>query len=144
MNSRRIPSVKDAMTPFPHHIDVDQGIAGARRMMTEHRIRHLPVKDGNELVGIVTDRDLHVAALVAGGADEETGVNLRDLCDKQPHSVDLHASLDQVVLEMAERKIACVLVIRDERLAGILTTSDVCHLYGKLLRELAPPSDEPA
>lgn len=142
MSSRRIPAVKDAMTPFPHHIDVEQGIEGARRMMSEHRIRHLPVKDGQELIGIVTDRDLHVAALVQGG--QESGIDLRDLCDKDPHIVDLHAPLDQVVLEMFERKRACVLVIRDDRLAGILTTSDVCRLYGNLLRELAPPSDEPA
>jgi acetoin utilization protein AcuB len=144
MSKQRIPTVKEAMTPFPHQIEVGQGTEGARRMMVEHRIKHLPVRDGSKLLGIVTDRDLDVALTVLGGAGREGEALLRELCKEAPHVVDLHEPLDQVVLHMAEKKLAAVLVFRDDRLAGILTVSDVCRMYGELLRELAPPEDEPA
>ena len=58
--------------------------------------------------------------------------------------VDLHTRLDQVVIEMAKRRVGSALVVRDGRLAGILTATDVCRLYGELLTQLAPPVDEPA
>lgn len=144
MATRRIPTVKEAMTPFPHQIDVQQGMEAARKMMIEHRITHLPVKDGGKLIGIVTDRDLEVAALASGKRAAEGSKLLRELCQDEPHAVDLHTPLDQVVREMGARRLGSVLVTKDERLAGILTTSEICRRYGELLRELAPPDDEPA
>ena len=52
--------------------------------------------------------------------------------------------MDVVVAEMAKRRVATALVVRDGRLAGILTATDVCRLYGELLVSLAPPDDQPA
>ena len=36
-------------------------LALAQRLMHDHRIRHLPVVQGSQLVGLVTDRDLRQA-----------------------------------------------------------------------------------
>jgi CBS-domain-containing membrane protein len=43
------------MRPFPSTVPVDD--LTARAVMVEHEIRHLPVKDGSSLVGILTDRN---------------------------------------------------------------------------------------
>ncbi|MGO9004892.1 MAG: CBS domain-containing protein [Beijerinckiaceae bacterium] len=40
-----------------------ESMAAAEKLMSEHRIRHLPVVDGAELVGIVAMRDAIVARL---------------------------------------------------------------------------------
>ena len=42
------------MTPFPHFADAEQSVSAAREQMTAHGVRHLPVKDGGELTGIVS------------------------------------------------------------------------------------------
>ena len=48
------------MTRSPHTIGVDRTLAQAHRVMREHRIRHLPVMAGGKLIGIVSERDLHL------------------------------------------------------------------------------------
>jgi acetoin utilization protein AcuB len=52
--------VRDLMTKDPLVVSVDTPVAEARRMMTERRIRHLLVADGERLAGIVTDRDIRL------------------------------------------------------------------------------------
>ena len=53
-----IPSIGSVMTPFPCVVQVNDSVLAARALMVEHEVRHLPVKDGSTLVGVLTDRDL--------------------------------------------------------------------------------------
>ena len=46
------------MTPFPYFVDIEDSVLQARALMVRHRVRHLPVKDQNVLVGVLTDRDI--------------------------------------------------------------------------------------
>jgi CBS domain-containing protein len=46
-------TVRGFMTIAPHTIAIDRTIAVAQAIMLEHRIRHLPVLDGERLAGIV-------------------------------------------------------------------------------------------
>ena len=59
------------MTPSPLTIGRDQTLATAHDLMRKHDIRHLPVLDGGVLVGIVTDRDLHLVESLAGTDPED-------------------------------------------------------------------------
>jgi acetoin utilization protein AcuB len=136
----RIQQVKDVMTPFPHFVDVDQSVSAAREQMVQHGVGHLPVKEDGELTGIVSERDLSLAAALS----KIDGVSLAEIYQRELYVVDLHTRMDVVVAEMAKRRVATALVIRDGRLAGILTATDVCRLYGELLVSLAPPDDQPA
>lgn len=144
MPPKRVALVKDAMTAFPHFIEVHEDSVAARRIMLEYGIRHLPVKDDGKLIGVVTERDLEVAELVGKSQEPARAIPVRELCSLELYVVELHARMDVVLTEMARRKVGSALVVKDGRLAGILTTSDVCRLYGELLRELSPPADEPA
>ena len=46
------------MTPFPYSVDINAPIEEAREFMRQRQIRHLPVTDGQKLVGVLTDRDI--------------------------------------------------------------------------------------
>src|SRR6478609_1709409 len=59
-------AVKDVMTSQPHTIGRNQTLALAHRMMREHGIRHLPVLEHGELVGMLTQRDLYFLETIAG------------------------------------------------------------------------------
>ena len=50
--------VADAMTRNVVTCAPEDSIAGLMALMTEHRFRHVPVKDGDRLVGIVTLGDV--------------------------------------------------------------------------------------
>src|SRR5262245_50300428 len=50
--------VRDWMTTLLVTVRVDAPVAEAQHLMRHRRIRHLPVVDGERLVGIITDRDV--------------------------------------------------------------------------------------
>jgi acetoin utilization protein AcuB len=54
--------VGNYMTPEPLTVDEDESMGDALVVMRRQQIRHLPVVNGNNLVGIVTDRDLRRAS----------------------------------------------------------------------------------
>jgi acetoin utilization protein AcuB len=138
---KRMPLIKSVMTPFPHSVDVDAPLADAQAFMREHRIRHLPVTENHELVGILTDRDikLYLGPDLAYPKAAETRV--RDVYLDNPYIVDLNERLDVVLQNMADRHIGSVLVTRNGRLAGVFTVTDVCRSFAEFLRDSYRPAD---
>jgi acetoin utilization protein AcuB len=124
---RRIPKIKTVMTPFPYSIAASASLEEAEVMMRHHGIRHLPVCEGHALIGILADHDLRVRhrdmAVVA------------DVCSRDPYVVELDTPLDVVAEQMGKRLAPAVLVVRTEKLVGILTVTDVCRLLAEVLRE---------
>ena len=55
-----MPTVKKAMKAFPYSIDAEASIPEAREMMQGHDIRHLPVTHNHEIIGMLSERDIHV------------------------------------------------------------------------------------
>lgn len=140
----RIPLVKHVMTPFPHAIEEDATLGEAMEMMDAHGIRHLPVTRGHAIVGIIADSDLQVARALWGDKPEEATTRVGIICTREPYTVDLSEPLDHVVREMAERQVGSVVVLKEERLAGILTTTDVCRLLAEQLHPSPPEDDDVA
>jgi acetoin utilization protein AcuB len=81
--------------------------------------RSIPVVSSGKLVGVVTDRDLR---LFAGKlADTEAS----DVIAAAPPSVTPDTSLHKAAQLLKEHKLDSLPVIEDERLVGIITTTDV-------------------
>ena len=125
--------MKAVMTPFPYSVELDDPIAKARGLMDEHRIRHLPVKDGCELVGLLTDRDLK---LVLGPYLDIPAIHpvlVRHACVLEIFTVDLETPLATVAAEMARRRIGSAVVTKEGRLGGIFTAVDLCRFVAEHL-----------
>jgi acetoin utilization protein AcuB len=135
---RRIPRIKSVMTPFPYSIAGSASFEQAIAMMTEHDIRQLPVHEGHAVIGILSERDARVALSVRRG---DASLTVKDVCT-DPYMVDLERRLDEVAAEMAERRIGLAVVMRGDKLAGILTTTDICRLLAETLRELGDVEDD--
>ena len=137
---KHMPSVRLAMTPFPHSIDVGAAASRAREMMEEHRIRHLPVTRDGEIHGIISERDLRLV-LRPGAAPTE--VRVADACQEDLYCVPDDTPLDIVLTTMAERHIGSAVVRRGDHLAGILTVTDVCRHFAEVLRAQYPGDGTP-
>lgn len=135
---RRIPRIKSVMTPFPFSIAPSASLEDAEKMMVEHDIRHLPVCDNHIVVGILSEREMRVALALRG----DVSLRVREVCSSSPLLVDLDERLDAVSAEMAGRRIGSAIVMRGDKLAGILTTTDVCRLLTEILRELVAGEDD--
>ncbi len=126
---RKLPSIATLMTPFPFSVDVHEPASAAAAAMRRHEIRHLPVTDGETLVGVVSERDL------GGGDEAEPDPPVSDLCVREALIVELTEPVDQVLMAMAEGHFDSALVVKRGKLAGIFTTTDACRLFSEFLRK---------
>ena len=127
-NLGHAPPIEGVMTPFPHFVDAGESLDHGRVIMEEHHVEDVPMQDSRALVGIVRRRDIE-AARARGGSPA-----VRDACARAPMIVDASARLDTVLLEMAQRRIECVLVTKSGRLAGIFTSAGACRVLADVVR----------
>ena len=140
----RIPAIRSVMTPFPYFVEVGDSLLAARALMVHHEVRHLPVKEGGHLVGVLTDRDLKRALDPDLGMPPKEELFVRDVFVPDAYTADVSEPLDRVLEEMTDRHIGSVLVTSHGRLAGIFTAMDACRVLREHLRALAPPRPDDA
>lgn len=141
----RIPTIKSVMTPFPYSVEIDEPVSVARELMDSHQIRHLPVTLEQELIGIVTDRDIKLLAGSNDASSSQQNLSVADVYTSNPVIVDFDERLDNVVMKMVELHVDSVLVTRKAKLAGIFTATDACRYLVEHLREhFSPPGGDEA
>jgi acetoin utilization protein AcuB len=129
----RATAIEEYMTLSPHSIGAEQTLERAKWVMREHDIRHLPVLHGGRLVGILTDRDVHLVETL-----ENVNPRLVTTSDAMApivYAVTPETPLEQVAQEMAEHKYGSAVVMRGHTVVGIFTTVDACRALASLLRE---------
>jgi acetoin utilization protein AcuB len=129
--SKVIPTLSKFMTTMPHTIQLEQNIELAEKLMKDHHIRHLPVMQNDQIVGILSDRDIQLLKSFSS-VDFKTTI-VKDACTYHPYTTKPEASLDQVCREMASHKYGCALVIDNARLVGIFTWIDALNALSTLL-----------
>ena len=134
----RIPAVASMMTPFPWVIETNEPLARAKEMMIRRHFRHLPVVEDGTLVGVVTDRDIHIAEGSARDENARAALKVIDAVMRDAYVVGIHEPVDLVLQEMAVRHIGFALVVKDDRLAGIFTASDACNQFAEFLHKMFP------
>jgi acetoin utilization protein AcuB len=102
-------------------------------LMRSHGIRHVPIVEDGEVVGIVSDRDLHMRRSLLDVNPCE--VPLAHVMCSTPYTVTPETPLAEAARVMAEQKYGAALVARGKRLIGVLTTVDALH---ELERRLTP------
>ena len=140
---RKLPTLKTTMTPFPYSVDLGASFDEASQLMGHHNVRHLPVTDNHNVVGVITDRDMTSAMHVRSKSGDAGLLNVKDLYIADPYVVSVDEPLDNVLLTMAERHIGSAIVTKAGKLVGMFTSVDACRSFGEYLREHSPrPSDD--
>ena len=124
-------TVRASMTEKPTTIAGSASATEAAKLMSSENVGSLPVVEGNELVGIVTDRDL-VVQVVARGQDPDS-IRVSDIYSKKPVVASPDEPLDEALKRMASEQVRRLPVVSEGRLVGILAQADVA-------REAAPAS----
>jgi len=110
----------------------DMSVLEASEIMTEMRIKRLPILEQGKLVGIVTQTDL-VRSLTSYGL-------WRDVSEIMSHNVAVIPH-DATVAEAAElmtlKKISCIVVQDGDETAGVLTQKDMLRRVIALQRDPA-------
>ena len=131
-------TIESVMTPYPYSIDMDAHVSSAKSMLTQFGIRHLPVKQGQKLAGVITLRDIKRAEACGIDTTINSDVRVEKLCNKDIYVVEPDVALVSVIRHMAEHYIDSALVTRDGKLVGIFTFTDAFKRYADMLSREKP------
>jgi len=123
------------MTKNPVTIPLQTPIADAAALMARRRIRRLPVMDGSALVGIVSATDILRAnppdvnpiAAASAAPTGQSAVSQIMRCD--PITTGPDEPIEEVARLMGAQKIGALPVLREDRLVGMITESDIFRAF---------------
>lgn len=133
--------VRHAMTESPATAGPDMNAADAAGLMKQFDVGVIPVAQGEELLGLVTDRDL-VIRVVAERKDPSE-IRLADVLTRSPVTVSPDTKLSEARDLMAQHKVRRLPVVKADRLVGILSLGDVAladaseRAVGEALEEIS-------
>jgi acetoin utilization protein AcuB len=132
-----MPPISRYMTRQPWTIERSATLTAAHQLMRRHAIRHLPVMDAGKLVGIVSERDLHLIETLPDSDPDDVTVD-----DAMTETVYVAAPTDavaEVVDRMAAGKLGSAVVMQDQRVEGIFTSTDALQVLSHVLRRTIDP-----
>lgn len=134
--------LKDILIPGLKTISVDALMVEAEEIIKNHKFRHLPVTDGKEIVGMLSDRDIQKASTVIVSADNKihTQINrtkkVSEFMSFPVFKAKSTERIEKVTREMINRKLSCVIVMDGlGRDVGIITTEDLMILLLDILEK---------
>ena len=114
----QMPTVAALMKSFPYFAQPDDTVAQIDRLMKEHDIRHIPIKQGGQVIGIVSERDLRWMRSPALLLPDPEEIPVAHVQINNPYTVEITTPLNKVLQEMSERKIGAAVVVKSGELAG--------------------------
>jgi acetoin utilization protein AcuB len=133
--------VRDRMSKHPITITEDFHIDEALKVMRDNKVRRLPVvdKDGR-LVGIVSEMDLLYASPSPATSLSVyeihylmARITVQDVMTKEVISIEENTPLEEAARIMVDNKIGGLPVVRDGKLVGIITETDLFKIFLELL-----------
>jgi len=128
------------MTNDVETLDADATLDLADDLMRMKRIRHLPVMQNGELVGLVTQRDLFRAGL-SSVLDFRSGVAkewlrhipVREVMVHELITISPDTDVEEAVRRMLNHKIGCLPVMAGSQLVGLISETDCLRYLSRIL-----------
>jgi len=124
-------------------IQRDESVDRAQTLMAIHAVRHLPVLEGERLVGIVSDRDLlgvmvqqrpGARGSIAGKAYFlPPGIRIDEVMTADPVVVAGDSDIEDAARLLIRLKIGCLPVVDGDRVVGIITETDILEVFTELM-----------
>ena len=128
--------VAEKMNPAPATINPSATLAEARALLDRQRVRHLIVLEGEQLVGIITDRDIRQASLPhPPGQPHAEGDPLLDLIrvgqamTKEVITVTPETPVQHAAMLLIYHRIGGLPVVQEGRVMGIITETDLLEAF---------------
>jgi acetoin utilization protein AcuB len=121
--------VHEWMTRDPVTVSKDEDVRGCMDLMTEHSIRHLPVVDGQKLIGFVTESDLREVS----STPSAEGMSIEDFMVRGPITVSSDTDIEDAAKLIYYHKIGGLPVVDDEEFVGIITVVDLLGVFIELM-----------
>jgi len=130
-------------------IQKDEPVEKAQTLMAMHNIRHLPVLDGNRLVGILSDRDVRGVLIPHRLSGSKTcqsafylprDVKVEEAMSPDPLSVAPGSDIEEAARILMKNKIGCLPVVEGNKVVGIITDTDILWVFSEIMGVLESTS----
>ena len=119
--------VKDAMHKGVEWVSPDTLVVKLAKLMCGHDIGAVPIGENDQLIGMVTDRDI-VCRGVAGNNFDASRTTARNVMTPGIHCCREDDDLAKAIQHMEELKVRRLPVMnKSKRMVGILSLGDVSH-----------------
>lgn len=124
--------VRERMSAPPLTVQADTSYQRALQLMDKRRLHHLPVvNDAGQLVGIVTERDLLLAASHYGTAD----IEVAEIMHKGAITATPEMTVAQAAALLLEKHIGGLPVVdAQQQVVGVITETDLLRALVEMLR----------
>ncbi len=119
-------------------LDRNASLGSAKNIMDQRRLRHFPVVEQCNVVGVVSQRDLFRASLASMlGYEERTkkafldNLSIKGIMSDPPITVTADTRISEAACLMVEKKVGCLPVVDGKRLVGLVTETDFLKLLGE-------------
>jgi predicted transcriptional regulator len=120
--------VKDIMTKTVISIEANKTVTEAAALMTQNNVSNLIVIENNTPTGIVTERDF-VRKVLANNKSSQTKIS--EIMSTPLRVIDPDAPIKEAAQKMLRKGIRRLPVIKDNKLVGIITTTDIAKQLSK-------------
>ncbi len=136
--------VRDIMTANVETVGPETDLVTIARRMKDLNVGSLPVVENDQLVGIITDRDIVIRAVAEGRSLE--GEQVRGYLTPNPTTVTPDTDAREAAELMGREQIRRLPVVEGGRLVGFLAIGDVAvdvgkdRLVGDALQQISEPA----
>ena len=137
-------TVREVMSRDVETISPDSTLADAARKLRDLNVGSLPVKEGERLIGVLTDRDITVRATAEG--KDAKGTKVREAMSAEVAWVFEDETAQSAANIMRQRQIRRLPVLdRNDKLVGIITLGDLAvelgndAFAGETLEQISKP-----
>lgn len=131
---KRMP-VSAIMTKDLITINHTDDLITAENLFKEHKIRHIPVVSGQEIIGMLSYTDLlrvsYADAIDEEESDVETVVfnmfTISQVMAKNLVKVSPDTTIKEVAEILSDKEFHAIPVVENDELVGIVTTTDLIH-----------------
>ena len=116
--------VGDVMTRKFVHINPNASLYETTRTMTKNRVGSLILKEGDNLIGIVTEKDI-VWAITKKRCKDLENVKVKDIATKKIITIKPEANLTQALERMNKQRTRRLPVMSNKKIIGYITLRDI-------------------
>lgn len=132
--------VKSKMTANPYTISMNAPINEVIELMHTKNLKRVPVVDGEKVVGMITASDLAKVSPTKATTLSIYELNyllsktiVKDAMNKEVITISPDALLEEAAVLMRDNRISSLAVVRDHKLVGIITESDIFDAFIDIL-----------
>ena len=139
--------VQDVMSTRPRCVSPDTPVTEAAELMESEDVGSLPVLEGDELAGMITDRDIVIRAIARG--KDPRGMPVREVSTRDVVAIRGDEDLSEALKLMASHQVRRLPVVDESNhLVGVLAQADVARearekTVGEMVEEISRSPEGP-